>query len=161
MQLITCIFVLVWFWVIKQPLSLSLTALCILGRKFLSYSEQSQGVLKYIAMLYHQGKKKKCNYPPSSRTWLIFFFFFFFFFLRATLETYGSSLGQGSNWNYSCWPMTQPKQWSDLSCKCDLCGSCGCARSLTHSASKARIEPASSWILVGLLTCWDTMELLV
>ena len=48
----------------------------------------------------------------------------------------------------------------DPSCICSLCAACGNMGSVTHWV-RPRTEHASSWILIGLLTRWATMELLV
>ena len=55
----------------------------------------------------------------------------------------------------SCQPTTQPQQQWIWAASANYATTCGNAGSLTHWV-KPGIEPTSSWILCGFLTCWAT-----
>ena len=86
---------------------------------------------------------------------LFYLFFFFFFPFRATPVAYGSSQGRGQ---IRAAAIGLHHGHSNVGSELHLTSiiAHGNTRSLTHSAGTG-IEPASSWILVGLVTHWATM----
>ena len=62
--------------------------------------------------------------------------------------------GQGSSWSCSCWPTPQPQQQGIRTMSTTYTAAHGNAGSLTHWA-----RPASSWILVELITAEPQPEL--
>ena len=74
-------------------------------------------------------------------------------FLRATPKAYRSFWAGGWTQSCSCWP--QPQQLRIQAASVNYTAACCKARSFNLLN-----EAMSSWILVGFLTCWTTMEIL-
>ena len=88
---------------------------------------------------------------------LFYFYYFYFYFLlfMATLMAIWRFPGQGSNQSYSCHPTPQPQQCQIWAVSVTDARAHGNTGSLAHWA-RPRIEPASSWILVGFANGWAT-----
>ena len=84
----------------------------------------------------------------------IFFFFFSFPFFSFQSCACGMCKfpDQGSSRSCSCWPTPQPQQCRILAASAVYTTAHSSAKSLTHGA-RPGIEPTSSWVLVGFLTC--------
>ena len=89
-----------------------------------------------------------------------FFFFFFFWLFRATPVAYGNSQDRNRigaiapGLSYSHWPTPQPQQrgiWTHTTAH-------GNASSWNHWA-RPRIEPTSSWVLIGFVNHWAAKEI--
>ena len=91
---------------------------------------------------------------PYSILYFTFFFFYFFLFychFRATHMTYGSSRSRSQIRAATVRLGSQQCQiWATSVTYTTASGN---AESLTHWV-RPGVEPASSWILVGFLTCW-------
>ena len=72
--------------------------------------------------------------------------------------TYRRFPGWGSNWSCSCWPMPQPQQCQIRAAFATYAAAHSNTGFLTPWV-RLGIRPMSSWILVGFLTCWATMEI--
>ena len=85
----------------------------------------------------------------------VFLFFFFVFCLfRAAPAAHGGSQARVlSNWSCCCWPTPQPPATPDPSQICDLHHSSR-QHWILNPLSEARIEPVSSWLLVGFVNYW-------
>ena len=75
-------------------------------------------------------------------------------FFRATPVAYGSFQARGQIRAAAAGLCHSQRIWAASAV---YATSCSNAMSLTHWA-RPGMEPASSWILVGFLTCWATME---
>ena len=67
---------------------------------------------------------------------------------------YGGSQARDPNRSYSCQPTSQPQQQGIWAMSATYTTAHGHARSWVRPG----IGPASSWILVGFITCWATMR---
>ena len=72
---------------------------------------------------------------------------------------HGSFQARGSNQSHSGWPAPQPQQRRIWATSATYTTAHSNTRSLTHWL-RPRIEPESSWILVGLINCWATKGML-
>ena len=77
------------------------------------------------------------------------FCLFVYLVFRATCAAYGSYQARRSNRSYSCQSTPQPQKCRIRAASATCTAAHGNAGSLTHWA-RPGIEPASSWILVGL-----------
>ena len=80
-------------------------------------------------------------------------------FFQAMPTAYGGSQARGSNWSCSCLPTPPSQQCQIRAASATYSTAHGNARSLTHWAGTG-IKPASSWLLVGLISAAPPWELL-
>ena len=116
-----------------------------------------------IGTVYFQSKKKKatpqvfgrkmclCKWPKKVNS------ISFWSFSGCPLSTWKFA-GEGLNQSFSCWPPPQPEQCQIQAASVTYTGAPSNARSLTHREGP-RIEPMSSWILVGFVTPEPQWEL--
>ena len=86
---------------------------------------------------------------------MIFFFYFFFVFLGPHRGIWKFP-DLGSSWSCSCQPTPQPQQRQIWATSVTYTTAYSNAGSLTYWA-RPRIEPASSWMLVGFVNHWSRM----
>ena len=88
----------------------------------------------------------------TSFSGVLFFFSFFglFAFSRAASCGMWRFPGQGSNWNYSCWPTPGPQQRGIQATSATYTTTHGNAGSSTHWA-KPGVKPEIPWFLVGFV----------
>ena len=90
--------------------------------------------------------------PWECHFYLFIFMYLFIYFYFLGLHLWQMEVPRlGELQSYSCQPMPQPQQCRIRASSANYTITHGKARSLTHLAGPG-IKPASSWILVGLIT---------
>ena len=87
----------------------------------------------------------------------LFVSFVCFCLFRAAPAAYGGSRARGSNQSYSCWLTPQPHQCGIRATSVTYTTGHSNTGSLTH-CSRPRIEPETSWFLVGFVSAVPRRE---